>query len=937
MPSRARLLSFALLALLAAAPAARAAIPSRAEVVRDGGAVRFAGSPPGRPLTAAAPSADVAARAFLEGNAADFGLGRAASLRRTRSEAQPGGGHAVRFQQAIDGVEVLGGEFVVSLDERNRVLSVMGEAQPGTVGTRPRITRARAEAEAIRSAARREGVGAATLEARHAELKIFNDEILGGPRGDRPRLVWAVEAGDGGTVRRLVLVDAQRGFAVTSIQMNPDARDRTVCDGGNVREAQTDCTAPVLTESGTPNHPLSDVNDAFVYTGATYDYLLAAFGRDSLDGAGMTLKSTVRYCPPLGQGTCPYFNASWNGKQMIYGEGFAAADDVVAHELAHGLTDHTSGLLYYFQAGAINESMSDVFGELIDQITASPDDAPADRWLIAETLGTFRSMADPTAYNNADRVLSPLWELDLAEGDHGGVHFNSGVGNKAAYLMTDGGTFNGFTVTGLGPAKVGQLYYRVQTAFLSSGSDYRDLGLALGAACDQLTGAHGITAADCAEVRDAVLATEMLSDRPEAADMAPCGPGLAPEFSFLDRIDSSGFGWEVVTDANPLLSWGLDNAYATSGEYSLYVPDFDVEVDTSVRQTDAHTIPAGSFLRFSQAYDFQAGMDGGVVEVSTNGGASWTELVPAADQPAFYTHLLSGTGALSGRRAISGKSSGFRTAVVSLAALAGQSARFAFRIATDDAIGGSGYLNGWEIDDVGVFTCVTATPPAAVTGAPAAISDTGATVGGTVDPNGLATTYRVKYGKDGVLDRLTPEASAGSGADPVAVSAALTGLLPSTSYSFQIIATNAAGTALSTPATFSTAATPVPVVDPPAGAGTPPTGGGATNPPVTTALPPASLRGTATALKKRVRAARVVCANAATGVACKVTFPGARRKRKVSATLKLGSATVARGSVRKASAAGLVTIKGAKPLRTGAYALSIKVGRTTYRFKVTLA
>ncbi len=79
--------------------------------------------------------------------------------------------------------------------------------------------------------------------------------------------------------------------------------------------------------------------------------------------------STVRFCdlPVTPQRPCPFPNAFWNGSQMVYGEGFAAADDVVGHELTHGVTDFSADLFYYFQSGAINESLSDVFGEFIDQ------------------------------------------------------------------------------------------------------------------------------------------------------------------------------------------------------------------------------------------------------------------------------------------------------------------------------------------------------------------------------------------------------------------------------------------------------------------------------------------------------------------------------------------------------------------------------------------
>ena len=109
---------------------------------------------------------------------------------------------------------------------------------------------------------------------------------------------------------------------------------------------------------------------------------------------GMTLVSTTRYCPNSSH--CPYANAFWNGDQMVYGAGFASADDVVGHELTHGVTESTSNLFYYYQSGAINESFSDVWGEFIDQTNGAGTDTARVKWLIGEDipgLGAIRRHA----------------------------------------------------------------------------------------------------------------------------------------------------------------------------------------------------------------------------------------------------------------------------------------------------------------------------------------------------------------------------------------------------------------------------------------------------------------------------------------------------------------------------------------------------------------
>ena len=129
----------------------------------------------------------------------------------------------------------------------------------------------------------------------------------------------------------------------------------------------------------------------------------------------------------------------------------ADADDVVGHELTHGVTDYESNLVYIYQSGAISESLSDIWGEFVDLTNGRGNDSIGVRWLSGEDLagGPARDMQNPPAYNHPDRMKHPLYWRAARADDNGGVHINSGVGNKAAYLMTDGDTFNGITVSGI--------------------------------------------------------------------------------------------------------------------------------------------------------------------------------------------------------------------------------------------------------------------------------------------------------------------------------------------------------------------------------------------------------------------------------------------------------------------------------------------------------
>ncbi len=218
--------------------------------------------------------------------------------------------------------------------------------------------------------------------------------------------------------------------------------------------------------------------DAHFFARAVFDYYWTVHGRNSLDGNGMDLISSIRgtyWRQPGPNGDLKKWNnAVWVGTQMIYGDGdgvsfspLSAALDVVAHEFTHGITDHTAQLEYRNQSGALNESHSDVFGAMID----------AANWEMGEdvvTPGTpgdaLRSLENPPKYGDPDHMSQFL----VTSADGGGVHTNSGIPNKAAYLLAMGGTHHGKSVTGLGREVTAQIYYLALTKYLSKLSDFRD-------------------------------------------------------------------------------------------------------------------------------------------------------------------------------------------------------------------------------------------------------------------------------------------------------------------------------------------------------------------------------------------------------------------------------------------------------------------------------
>ncbi|MEW9702397.1 S-layer homology domain-containing protein [Paenibacillus sp. SI8] len=174
--------------------------------------------------------------------------------------------------------------------------------------------------------------------------------------------------------------------------------------------------------------------DAHYNAGIVYDYYIKELGRNSIDGAGMDILSFV-HVPNL-DGTVQE-NAFWSDgyQAMFYGDGgpnrcYACALDVVAHEMTHGVTSKTAGLVYENQPGALNESFSDMMGAVID----------ADDWEMGEDVGisnrdSARSMADPHLYDQPAQMSEYFTFADNRDGDYGGVHKNSGIPNHAAYLI----------------------------------------------------------------------------------------------------------------------------------------------------------------------------------------------------------------------------------------------------------------------------------------------------------------------------------------------------------------------------------------------------------------------------------------------------------------------------------------------------------------------
>ncbi|PCN48279.1 peptidase M4 family protein [Curtobacterium sp. 'Ferrero'] len=216
---------------------------------------------------------------------------------------------------------------------------------------------------------------------------------------------------------------------------------RTISDA----HGTTTLPGDVVRREGDPATGDAAVDEAWTGLGDTHAFWLDVFGRVSIDGAGLALDATVHYGHD-------YDNAYWDGSRMVFGDGdgevferFTIAVDVIGHELAHGVTQYTADLTYEGQSGALNESISDVFGSLVLQY-ARKQTADQASWLIGEGLFTprvhgvaLRSMKAPgTAYDDPVLGKDPqpatmAGYVDTTD-DNGGVHTNSGIPNHAFYL-----------------------------------------------------------------------------------------------------------------------------------------------------------------------------------------------------------------------------------------------------------------------------------------------------------------------------------------------------------------------------------------------------------------------------------------------------------------------------------------------------------------------
>ena len=361
--------------------------------------------------------------------------------------------------------------------------------------------------------------------------------------------------------------------------------------------------------------------------------------------------------------------------------------------------------------------------------------------MIGEDLdgGPIRSLMDPTFHPPGQPaqpdMMSDYRSADIYD-DDGAVHLNDGIGNKTAYLISQGGTFDGQDdIVGIdgdddGLTKTGQLYLEVIQR-LTSGAQYADLGRTLVATCDEFAGGHvdDFTTADCDSVREAVAATQ-LEQAPnnttafnhEAPSTCATGARLVELRRDDDNVRQFGFTANGLWQRTPA---NQAPEYVRSGHSSWFGWDPDPTVDgvyTSQMISSSFKLPAAqpTYLRFDHAYvmewyDASAGRpatyyDGALAFVQTLNGGTWTtRTVPWDNGP---NKTLAGTST----KVFGGDSHGYGSSRMNLTSLAGQTVRVVFRVTGDKNTA----EYGWWVDDIRAYTCpnsVASVPVTTVTAA----------------------------------------------------------------------------------------------------------------------------------------------------------------------------------------------------------------------------
>ncbi len=357
--------------------------------------------------------------------------------------------------------------------------------------------------------------------------------------------------------------------------------------------------------------------DAHWATEMTYDYYKNVHNRNSIDNAGFKLLNYVHW-------DVNWFNASWNGQFMRYGDGTGkplTALDIGGHEMTHGLTSNTARLVYQDESGGLNESFSDIFGTAVE-FYAKPTKAT---WDIGEDIGAIRSMSNPKTHSNPDTYKGQYW-VAAGGSDNGGVHTNSGVQNHWFYILSQGETSSNdnnvsYNVPGIGIDKAAKIAFRNLTVYLTSSSNYAN---ARTSALKAATDLYGNCSPEYIATGNAWWAvgvgTQISCAVPPVADFSasntsPCDGTV----KFTDQSDNAPTSWlwdfgdsKTSTLQNP------SHTYTSSGTYTVILKATNANGNNSKTKTAYITIN----ILASPTVTDAARCSAGVVNLSAAGSST---------------------------------------------------------------------------------------------------------------------------------------------------------------------------------------------------------------------------------------------------------------------------------------------------------------------------
>ncbi len=655
----------------------------------------------------------------------------------------------VTIKQQHNGVEVFDGKLRFHFNSKEELTAVNGNYIPNIkINTTTTITKEQAEEIALQLVEKQKLTSSQEpLKVKKTNLYVFNKGLLQDFLGAN-YLAYQIEIANDQDVREFIFIDAHNGQKVTQYTGMAHAINRVVYEVNN---------GTVVWQEGDtfPGSLTIWQQNEVVTSEHVYNFFKNTFNYVSYDNADAQMK-TINNNPNI---SCP--NANWNGTTANYCDG-TAADDVVAHEWSHAYTQHTSGLIYAYQSGALNESFSDIWGETIDLLNgyedAGENNSPrascgsSNRWMIGEDASSFggaiRDMWNPNCKGDPGKLTDNQYRCGT--GDSGGVHFNSGIPNHVYALIVDGGNYNGQTIFGLGFVKAANIFWRAQSQYLTATSNFNDFANALEAACTDLIGVNlnglstttvaagqsgeVITTTDLAQVTKAILAVE-LRVKLTACNYAPlltpiadlCGAATNNPI-FVETWETGIGNWTVSQIPVNAGTWEprdweiVTNLPDNKQGKAIFAADpiigdcsSDLENGIMRLQSPVITLPNYTTGRFELAFTHYVATeptwDGGNLKISINGGA-WG-LIPTN---AFIENAYNGTlpasnndNPLSGEAAFTGNDEGsnsgsWGTSVINLSltrARPNDTIQLRWELASDGCNGSI----GWYIDNIVVYNC----------------------------------------------------------------------------------------------------------------------------------------------------------------------------------------------------------------------------------------